>query len=329
MSIIGWLEAKKYFLVMMLTAFFLFPNRPANVGAAEIGVFPDKKIKIIVAQTPGGSFDMEMRGFIPYIKKYLGGDMVIEYMPGAAGKMGLSKCWNAKPDGYTLIYNGTPQSIMTEYLFKTEYKTSEFTHVFGLSSTVMVLCAHPDNWKTMEEFLKVAREKTLTGGLPSPGSASHINGLISVDKLGMKVNWVPYEGAAGVITGVAGKHLDFAILSTTSAYPMVAAGKLRPLMTYSQAQDASFPDVPFPEKLGYKMTMMSTIRGFLAPPKTPAKLVKILNDAMFRASQDPAYAAWAKKVNLEITPLEARKYLAETEGQYAILETYKKLFKRQ
>jgi len=145
----------------------------------------------------------------------------------------------------------------------------------------------------------------------------------------MKVNWVPYEGAAGVITGVAGKHLDFAIISTTSAYPMVTAGKLRPLMVYSQGQDTGFPDVPFPEKLGYKMTIMSTIRGFLAPPKTPAKLVKILNDAMFSASQDPAYVAWTKKVNLVITPLDARKYLAETEGQYAILETYKKLFKKQ
>ena len=67
-------------------------------------------------------------------------------------------------------------------------------------------------------------------------------------------------------------------------HPMVAAGKLRPLMVYSQGQDASLPDVPFPEKLGYKMTMMSTIREFLTPPKTPAKLVKILNEAMFSAS---------------------------------------------
>jgi len=322
-------EKKNIFPAILLMALCLFMYGSPNAAAAAVGMFPDKKIKAIVAQTPGGSFDMEMRGFIPYVKKYLGEDMVIEYMPGAAGKMGLSKCWNAKPDGYTLIYNGIPQSIMTEYLFQTDYKTREFTHVFGLSSTVMVLCVHPDNWKTMEEFLKVAREKTLTGGLPSPGSASHINGLISVDKLGMKVSWVPYEGAAGVITGVAGKHLDFAILSTTSAYPMVTAGKLRPLMIYSPGQDASFPEVPFPEKLGYKMTMMSTIRGFLAPPKTPAKVVKILNNAMLRASQDPAYAAWTKKVNLEITPLDARQYLAETEGQYAILETYKKLFKKQ
>jgi len=82
-------------------------------------------------------------------------------------------------------------------------------------------------------------------------------------------------------------------------------------------------------KLGYKMTMMSTIRGFLASPKTPAKVVKILNDAMFRASQDSADAAWTKKVNLEITHLDARQYLAETEGQYAILEIYKKLSKKQ
>jgi tripartite-type tricarboxylate transporter receptor subunit TctC len=181
----------------------------------------------------------------------------------------------------------------------------------------------------MEEFLKAARENTLIGGLPSPGSTSHICGLVSVDKLGMKVNWIPYNGSGEVLAGIAGKHLDFGIISTNSAQAMVTAGKLRPLMGYAERADASFPDVPFPEKLGYKMTTMAAIRGFVAPPGTPAKVAKILSDAMFSTVDNPNFVAWTKKVKLEILPLSGSKYQEATNEQYETLEMYRKLFKNQ
>lgn len=323
-----WQEKKCFPIIILLTFSCVFGLGSSQ--AAEKDRYPNKTIHVIVPQSPGGALDMEPRGFLPYLKKILGVDFLIENIPGAGGKMGLYKCWKAKPDGYTLLYHGIPQSIMSEYLFQAEYKTSEFTHVFGLLNTNMILFGHVDNWKTAEEFLKAAREKMLTGGLPSPGSTSHINGLITVDKMGIKVNWVPYNSSGEVLAGVAGKHLDFGIISTNSAQAMVAAGKIRPLLVYSHGvPDPGFPDVPFPEKLGYKMTTMSAIRGFIAPPKTSASQVKVLSDAMFKVTANPDFVAWTNKVKLETTPLDGRQYLAETQKQYVLLETYKKLFKSQ
>lgn len=330
MGMTGCLQVKKVFLIAVIAVFCLSVCGAAGVSAAEKDKFPSKTIRVIVPQSPGGAADMEPRGFLPYLTKQLGVNFLIENIPGAGGKMGLTKAWKAEPDGYTLLYHNIPLSIMNEYLFKAEFTTKGFTHVLALLSTNMVLVVHPDNWKTMDEFLKAAREKTLNGGVPSPGSASHICGLVSVDKLGMKVNWIPYNSSGEVLVGIAGKHLDFGIMSTNSAQPMVAAGKIRPLMVYAQGgPDSVFPEVPYPEKLGYKMTGISVIRGFVAPPRTPADRVKILADAMFRAVKDPVYGEWAKGQKMEITPLDGRKYLAETEKQYALLETYKKLFKTQ
>ncbi len=321
---------KKLFLSAMIMVSCIWVTGGADVRAEQKDRFPNRTIQVIIPQTPGGALDMEPRGFLPHVKKILGVDFLIENIPGAGGKIGLFKCWKAKPDGYTLLYHGIPQSIMSEYLFQAEYKTSSFTHVFGLLSTNMILLVHPENWKTAEEFIKAAREKTLKGGLPSPGSTSHIDGLIMADKLEMKVNWIPYNSSGEVLVGVAGKHLDFGIISTNSAQAMVSAGKLLPLMVFSHGRaDPGFPDVPYPEKLGHKMTAMSAIRGFVAPPKTPASVVKILSDAMFRVAADPEFAAWTKKVKLEVSPLDGRKYLAETEKQYTLVETYKKLFKSQ
>lgn len=327
MSDIGSLRKKWCFLVVAMFCFWIFDA--ANVGAAEKDRFPSKTIKVIVPQTPGGTADAVPRAFVRFLSKRLGVDVVIENVPGAGGKMGLTKCWKADPNGYTLIYTGLPMSIMSEYLFQAEYKTREFTHIFGLLTSNLILLAHPDNWKTMDQLLTASREKTLSGGVPAVGTASHINGLVMGDKLGMKISWVPYNSSGEVLAGVAGKHLDFGIISTDSAQTMAAAGKVRPLLVYSPASDPGFPEVPFPEKLGYKMPTMSTIRGFIAPPKTPAERVKILSEAMFKTASDPEFVDWAKKLQLDITPRDGRKYLAETEKQYIILGPYRHLFKSQ
>ena len=315
------------FILCLLPLVCLFVWAPDHPRAAEKLTFPTKPINVIVPQSPGGSIDMEPRGFIPYLKKYLGVDVTIENMPGAGGKMGLTRVWKAKPDGYTLLYHGIPQSIMNEYLFTTEFKTSEFAHILGLCVTNMVLVVHPDHWKTMEEFVKAAKEKTLSAGIPSPGSTSHICGLVMADKLGIKVNWVPFDGSGEVLSGLAGKHLDFGIVSTNSAQILASAEKVRPLMVFSDVTDGVFPKVLFSGETAYSISTMSAIRGFVAPPKTPPEFVKILENAMQKAATDPIFAEWAKSRKLEINALPAGKYLAGTRTQYELLEKYKALFK--
>jgi tripartite-type tricarboxylate transporter receptor subunit TctC len=38
-----------------------------------------------------------------------------------------------------------------------------------------------------------------------------------MDEFGIKVNWVPYEGYAGALAALAGKHIDFVICLSASA----------------------------------------------------------------------------------------------------------------
>ena len=76
---------------------------------------------------------------------------------------------------------------------------------------------HGDSWKTFDEFVKAARAKTLSGGLSGRGSLTHLAGLVAMDELGIKVNWVPYDSAVESTAALAGKHLDFTVCLPTSA----------------------------------------------------------------------------------------------------------------
>jgi len=133
----------------------------------------------------------------PFLEKHLGTSVIIENQPGAGGKIAFEKFQKTEPDGHTLITYTFPKSVIIEYQGKTGFKTRDFTPIFAWSRSSQLLVVNGETWKTFSEFLKAAKAKTLAGGLSGRGSTTHLMGLIALDELGIKANWVPYEGSAG------------------------------------------------------------------------------------------------------------------------------------
>ncbi len=289
--------------------------------------FPKKPIKLIACAAAGGGEDTEARGIAPYVEKYLGVNVMIENQPGAGGKIAFEKFQRTKPDGYNLITYTFPKSIIIEYMGKTNYRTRDFTPIFAWSRSNQLLVVHADTWKTFDEFLKAAKAKTLAGGLSGRGSTTHLAGLVAVDELGIKVNWVPYEGAAGSTAALAGKHLDFTICLATSALSLIQAGKLRPLLMFSDKRDPYFPDVPIPKDLGFDVTPIPAIRGVEAPPNTPPSIVKVLEEAFSKAVKEPAFIDWADKRKMVLHPLSAKEFSKIVVDTYPKVEQFKEMFK--
>jgi len=292
----------------------------APVSGAD---FPGKPIKLIVTAAAGGGEDMEARAIAPFVEKHLGQQVVIEDQPGAGGKIAFEKFQNAAPDGYTLITYTFPKSVIIEYQGKTGYKTKDFTPIFAWSRSSQILVVNGDSWKTFGEFLKAAKERPLAGGLSGRGSTTHLMGLIALDELGInKVNWVPYEGSAGSITALAGKHLDFTMSLATSAVPLIQAGKLRPLLLFSDKRDPYLADVPIPRDLGYEMRFIPTLRGVEAPPNTPADIVKILEDAFRKAAQEQGFIDIAAKRRMVLEPVGSKEFAKAVADVYPTIAKF-------
>jgi tripartite-type tricarboxylate transporter receptor subunit TctC len=310
----------------------MFPVLKFFVAAAAAGLlsapvfgadFPTKPVKLIVTAAAGGGEDTEARAIAPFVERHLRTQIVIENQPGAGGKIAFEKFVKTEPDGYTLITYTFPKSVIIEYQGKTGYKTSDFTPIFAWSRSSQLLVVNAETWKTFNEFLTAAKAKTLSGGLSGRGSTTHLMGLIALDELGIKVNWVPYEGSAGSVAALAGKHLDFTISLATSAVSLIQAGKLRPLLLFSDKRDPSLADVPIPKDLGYDMSFIPTLRGVEAPPKTPAAIVKLLEDAFSKAAREPEFIEIAKKRKMVLEPVGSQEFAK------AVANVYPKIAKLQ
>jgi tripartite-type tricarboxylate transporter receptor subunit TctC len=288
--------------------------------------YPKKPIKIFVSSEVGSGEDTEARGLAPFLQKHLGVNILIENQGGAGGKIAFEKFQKAEPDGYSLLLNTFPKSIIIEYMGKVNYRTRDFTPIYAWSRMNQLLVVHGEGWKTFDEFLKTAKTKILAGGLAGRGSTTHLAVLIAMDQLGVKFNWVPYEGA-GHIVALAGKHLDFTVCFPSTATSLIKSGKLRPLVLFSDERDPYLPNVPISKDFGFNITPIPAIRCAEAPPRTPNGIVKILEEAFSKTVKEPTYIEWAKQRYMVIHPLSAQELDKLTKETYSKVEQYQQMLR--
>ncbi len=292
---------------------------PSALGAG----YPEKPITLVVGFAPGGSDDVEARGLAPFLERHLDTRILIENLPGANGSLGRMKIWKAKPDGYTILIHVATATLISQYLAPREYRPLDFSHIFSWATSNQVLVVNSETYKNFAEFVKDARTRTLSAALPLVGSTAHLSGLMLADGLGIKVNWVPFDGAGEAITALAGRHVDFAVTDRVSALPLARAGKIRPLVVTANKKDIVFPDVPLAKDLGFDFPVLSLRRGADGPPNTPLPIIKTLEAAFAKAIKEPEYIAWAKNRMSGLDPLGHEEYGKALLDQQREIEKYK------
>ncbi|MBY0267081.1 MAG: tripartite tricarboxylate transporter substrate binding protein, partial [Burkholderiales bacterium] len=65
--------------------------------------FPNKILRVINPNAPGGNSDVLFRLLSPKMGEILGHQLVIDYRPGAGGNIGTEMVARAAPDGYTTL----------------------------------------------------------------------------------------------------------------------------------------------------------------------------------------------------------------------------------
>ena len=309
---------------LLIAGIILFLGPREMTGAGNKANFPQGPINYIVAFSPGGKTDVQARGIVPYVEKYLGVRLIIQNFPGAGGRIGYTKSFKSKPDGYTIGQFSLPSMILGERLAAVEYKTTAATPIFACFVAPQVLVVPSDTYQNIEELMKAGKSKPLSDATPGYGTSSHLAGIVAVNALGLKeVRYVHFDSSGPSIAALTGKHVDFSVTNLPSAVPLVRAGKLKALLVLADEKDSAFPQVPIPKELGLKMTTIAGIDGVAGPPNLPMEKVKILEAAFTKAAADPKFLEWARNAGMNIVPMNNKKLRQATEDMAKEIEKYK------
>ncbi len=277
----------------------------ASGGAFAADAYPSRPIRLVVPYTPGGGSDTVARIVSPKVGDDLGGTIVIDNRPGAAGSIGTGIVANAPADGYTLLLADSPFAINSLSKRARYDAQKSFTAVAMLAFTPYVLVVYPSlPATTLKEFIALAKSQPgkLNMGSSGTGGGNHLTGELFKLKAGVDINHVPYKGAGPAISDVMGGQIQSTFASAPGAVPGIKAGRLRPLAVTSAKRSATLPDVPSLSEQGFSDFAVVNWYGITAPAGTPKAAVSRLYDAVA-----VALAQSDVKSRLGIAALEAVK----------------------
>ena len=161
-----------------------------------------------------------------------------------------------EPDGYNFVVSGIATHAIAPVINpNTGYDpVNDFTHVayFGGPPIVFIVPTKL-GVKTLAEFVTYARSRKepLTFASPGTGTSGHLVAEYFAQKAGIKIEHIPYRGAAPGVMDVMAGQLTFGSMTWTTASGQISAGTVVPLATSAPQRLADFPTIPTFKEEGY------------------------------------------------------------------------------
>jgi tripartite-type tricarboxylate transporter receptor subunit TctC len=250
-------------------------------GAAYAQDYPTRPIRIVTA-TPGGGNDYLARIIAPALGAAVGQQVIVD---NRASRFVGGIVARSAPDGYTLVVGGGTMQFLplTE---KADYDIlTDFAPISQLERSPNVLVVNPSlKVGTVSELIALARTKpgALLYGTGSTGTALHVAGEMFMIATGVKISRVPYKSTGPALLGLLTNEVHMVFATPGGTMSHVKDGRLKALGVTSAQPSPLIPGVPTLASQGLKGYELDTIGFILAPAKTPAPLVKILNRHVVR-----------------------------------------------
>jgi tripartite-type tricarboxylate transporter receptor subunit TctC len=306
-----------------------------TVPAAQAQEYPNKPIRIVVGFAPGGGNDVSARLLASKLGPLLGVPITVENRPGAGGHVGAGLVAKADPDGYTLFFTTAGVICIVPHFRKemTFHPINDFEYISFMSDYHNVIITHPGmGVKDMKGFVdKVKAEpgkyNASTAGL---GALQHIYFIVQNDLLGLKMEFINYNGQAPANNSVMSKDTAVGFSSVGTARSMIESGQVIPLAVASAQRSSLVPNVPTLAEAGYPEVLKSGLWGgrqfVMAPKGTPRPIIDKLNAAISKALKEPDMTAKLAELGLQdISNMAPEKVRDEVRTEY---ETWGGLIKK-
>jgi tripartite-type tricarboxylate transporter receptor subunit TctC len=276
--------------------------------------WPQRQVTIVVPFSAGGSADLLGRLLAQHLQAKFGVPFVVENRGGAGGSIGTAVVAKAPPDGYTLLIGTVSTHAITPSLYaKLPFDIErDFAPISLLVRLPNLLIVNKDvPAKTVPElvdYLK-ANDGKVNFGSSGNGTSSHLAAVMFQLATGTRMTHVPFRSTSEEMNNMMGGHIQLAIDSMTTIWPLAKSGEVRAVAVSTPERVAAAPDVP---------TIGETIKGFeatgwqglYAPAATPRAIVDKIAAEVKRIFGDPGVKTALENVGGEPAPMTPEAFAA-------------------
>jgi tripartite-type tricarboxylate transporter receptor subunit TctC len=254
--------------------------------------YPNKAVRVIVPQPPGGGFDNVGRLLADRLGKQMGQGFVVENRPGSGTLVGTELAAKAAPDGYTLLVGSVSNLALNPGLYPNLPYDSlkDFEPVGLLVSYSYTLMARKDlPFRNLGEVIAYARANPgkLNYASAGNGSGQHVLAAALWHLAKVDVAHVPYRGAQPAYQDLLGGRVDLFFDLSPTARVQVDAGNAKALAVSGAARNSMHPQVPTVQESGAAPLELESWFGLFAPAKTPPEVLQKLRADFARVAAMP------------------------------------------
>lgn len=304
----------------------------AILAALSVGVYspplfaayPSKPISIVVSYPPGGSTDLVGRVVAEALAPRLGVPVIVENVGGAGGAIGAQRVVSAAPDGHTLLLGASNEvAIVMHVNGSVRYGVKDLTAIGLVGSQPMVLVGKPAlSGSALDDVLALAKSSPgkLSFASSGIGTALHMAGELINIHAGVRIQHVPYKGAAQMVTDVVGGQIDLGVFVLSSALPHIRAGKMKAYGVTEARRSEVAPEIPaLAENRALKDLNIGVWFGLYGPARMAGEVVDRLNRELNESLSEPGAREKLQRAGMRVaggTPAELAGFTARESIKY-------------
>jgi tripartite-type tricarboxylate transporter receptor subunit TctC len=262
------------------------------IGQAQ--AWPAKQpIRLVAVFPPGGSVDQVARILAPVLQQRLGQSVVVDNKGGASGSIGTAAVVAAPPDGYTFAVVFDTHGVNPSLIASLPYDTKRDLAAVSLIGTgaMVITTVASSPYKSFADVVAASKSGTsLSYGSIGSGSLGHLAVTMLAKNAKLDLVHVPYRGGGPLMNDAIAGHVPLAVGSVFLSKPHIDSKRLRALAVTTSQRSANLPDVPTVAESGFAGFDAPAWWAVLAPAKTPADIVKRMNDEINAVLKTPEVA---------------------------------------
>lgn len=298
----------------------------APAVAADVKGYPARNVEAINQFGPGGGTDLFIRAIGQPFADITGKSLVGLSVTGGGGIPAATQFFSSRADGHTLMAIG-PEEVINHA--KGRIDATKFMPVARVQYDQGLFYVNADSpIKTAQDLIEQARKNPGKLSISMTGAAGFDETLIGLwnARSGAELNAVPFDSGAEAVSAVLGGHTNLMYEEYGPSRALIEAGRLRPLVVFSEERLPVLPDVPTAREVGIDVTL-GRWRGFALKQGDDKAHAGALFNIFQKAAQDPRYKSVEEKNGLQyrsvlLGPDEFKAFLdSEIETYRAVLKS--------
>jgi tripartite-type tricarboxylate transporter receptor subunit TctC len=276
-----------------------------KVGSA-LAAYPDRPVKIVVANTPGGPSDIIARFMAAAMTEPLGGSVVVENKGGAGGNIGMGFVARAEPDGYTILLTTSAYAVNPGLYTSLPYDPfKDFAAICELAVSPNVFAVKPElGVNTMKEFVALAKKDPSKFNVSAPpiGTTPQLEAEVLKAREGLGgMATVVFAGGGDALKALISGTVQLSSGVLAPAHPQIKAGAIKSLAVTGTKRWHDLPNIPTMAEAGFNDFVFETYCALMAPVKTPPEIVARVEQAALHILAQPDMRAKLTAAGFEVT----------------------------